>query len=522
MTKKCSTLSYASSTVVLLSFVFLFLFYSESHAYEILTQWGDTLTCDYRTQGGFIVWWDDQYDHYDEAGIMLDELIDIQNVCLNDYEMDDTPNIKDGYYYNVYIHRSGDLYPDGWAMGQGTDNNRYPYLTIPSGLTGDMQGINHEGFHVFQYNATSDGFEYSGDSWWIVEGSANWFAAERYPDDGEAYVGASAIKHLPHLPMWTSYTNTGVSNWQRGMHGYGMNLFLNYLTLSAGEPGYAIAHGFYAGTDSLPQEYMYYVTVGADKMREYYADCMARLAAGYDYDFLSSNQASTAESHFSNYGDPNDDFEIVETYNNTGTGGSWHTPANDWVTRGWAFNVYEVDNSSEASYTFHLDGDAQGSDGTPAVFEGKVVVIDGNNRDYYDLTMTNDQDGSKTVNVSSSDEKICFVVISMPTHFRTNQTYSYKIKIDKGAVSINNANMTVFAGLHAIPLNTTVKQITATPIRYYVPEQTRVRLYVYSLDGRLIGIRELGEKPKGIHLYRFNDLDNVSRGIYLYRLAGDQ
>lgn len=45
----------------------------------------------------------------------------------------DPPNPPAGYYYNVYLHHSGqdgDSLPAGWAMGQGTDPYGFPFLTI--------------------------------------------------------------------------------------------------------------------------------------------------------------------------------------------------------------------------------------------------------------------------------------------------------------------------------------------------------------------------------------------------------
>ena len=89
--------------------------------------------CGYKTKGIFVAWWDKAYDYADEAEELLLTLVDCQNDCLNTYQMRNPPNPLDGYYYNVYIHNGHDLFPDGWAMGQGTDSNGYPYLTIPIG-----------------------------------------------------------------------------------------------------------------------------------------------------------------------------------------------------------------------------------------------------------------------------------------------------------------------------------------------------------------------------------------------------
>ena len=137
--------------VILLSFVSIA---NSQDSLLINSVYSTTENCGYKTKDIFIAWWDKEFDYASQAEELLNTLELIRNECLNDYHMADPPNYAAGYYYNVYIHNGHDLFPDGWAMGQGTDSNGYPFLTIPIGYANtNNAGLQHEGFHVFQYSA---------------------------------------------------------------------------------------------------------------------------------------------------------------------------------------------------------------------------------------------------------------------------------------------------------------------------------------------------------------------------------
>lgn len=58
---------------------------------------------------------------------------------------------------------------------------------------------------------------------------------------------------------------------------------------------------------------------------------------------------------------------------------------------------------------------------------------DGDKRTYRTVELSNLLDGSETVKVTAEDEDIYFVVAATPKHFRGNQKFSYRIKIDRKA-----------------------------------------------------------------------------------------
>ena len=103
------------------------------------TYWGSESTLDYIIRDIFVVWWDKKFDHAMEADVLVDKLISVRRDCLDNLGMQDPPNPEYGQYYNVYLHHSGqdgDSLPAGWGMGQGTDPNWMPFLTI--GNTSDV------------------------------------------------------------------------------------------------------------------------------------------------------------------------------------------------------------------------------------------------------------------------------------------------------------------------------------------------------------------------------------------------
>ncbi|HYW81325.1 MAG TPA: DUF6055 domain-containing protein [Thermoguttaceae bacterium] len=397
------------------------------------TCYGSTDVCDHKIRDIFVVWWDKRFDYTEGAENLLDSLVATRKYCLDTFAMAD-PKGSDKYYYNVYIHNGKDLFPDNWAQGQGTDRDGYPYLTIPSGLTSpDYSGHVHEGFHIFQYNANSPGFAYRGDSQWFIEATANWYVSIRRPDKIENFICGGAVTSNPQVPMWYSFRNKesgDPNNWQRDCHQYGMNILCYYLTEVGKVPRGLMANGFFENVTESPQEYLYQ-QIGPNKMCDLFADWAAQTTA--DFDYLTPETFKRLQREYAQYGTPADAHRIVKTYNNTGTDGDWFRPGKDCVTRGWGYNVYKITNDQAATYTFTIDGDEQGSEQTEAAFRARVVVKSGDRRTYHNLDLSNAKDGKKAVNVVPADEEIFLVVAATPNHFTGNQTFSYKLKIDRSA-----------------------------------------------------------------------------------------
>jgi flagellar hook assembly protein FlgD len=64
--------------------------------------------------------------------------------------------------------------------------------------------------------------------------------------------------------------------------------------------------------------------------------------------------------------------------------------------------------------------------------------------------------------------------------------------------------------------------LTATQIRYALPQRSHVKLMIYDLHGRLVRILEDAEKSAGAHVQTWDGLDGdgipAASGVYLYRL----
>ncbi len=401
--------------------------------YAIKSTYSTVENCNYATAGIFIVWWDKTYDYSRQAAELLATLEDVRNDCLGTWHMSDPPNPLAGFYYNVYIHNpKKDLFPDDWAMGQGTDDNSFPYLTIPVAYakTGSA-GAQHEGFHIFQYKANSPGFKYTGDSQWFIEATANWYAASKHPGSKEEYITASAVTANPQVTMWYSFENREegeLENWQRGCHQYGMNIFLNYLTDVRKVQKVLMAGSFFDKIDLMPQEYLYN-QLGAGKFADLYADFAAHNVSGYPG--FPDGTEERAARELKKYGDSLDIHSIVKTFDNCGTGGQWLRPGKDFVTRGWGYNVYKINNTSGGSYAFELNGDAKGSDGAASEFRGRIVVRTGSSAKQYSMKMDGATNGKMKIRVKPSDAEVYLIVAATPRHFTGNQTYSYQVKIDR-------------------------------------------------------------------------------------------
>lgn len=408
--------------------------------FTVNSVYGNFADCDTMSRGIFLVWWDKDFSYGSQVDVLLDSMLSYRDVCLNDLQMLDPPNPLNGYYYNIYIHTPGnaaDIFNGlGWANGQGTDSNGYPFLTLPNGVLTNWVNNAHEGFHIFQYNANSPGYAYSGNSQWYIEGSANWFAAKRNPGAARAFVEAEALVRVPQVPLWLSYGNYPANypqNWQRYVHQYASALLLYYLTDVEGVSDSLITVGFFNGTNQYPQEFLFN-TLGASDFRDYFLNWAAHMTNHFD--FITPQQAATNEQEWNWYADPADDNEFTGYYQNTGSGG-WVRPHDSLVTTAWSFNTFKVRNGINGNYLFELNADGSGSQGSVPYFDAMVVVQNSQNgATYHPLNMTSSLQGSLNLSVAPSDTALYFIIASMPQVFGdfqpSFQTFSYEMRISEG------------------------------------------------------------------------------------------
>jgi len=493
--------------------------------YQAQSEFGDSLSCDYLASGIFLVWWDKTNDLSIQASILLDSMAVYRGISLNSLEMQDPPNPQNGYYFNIYLHEFGDVFPDGWSCGVGTDSYGYPYMTLPIGVLNDWITISHEAFHVFQYSCDTPGFS-QNDCFWYIEGSASWFAATTYSEDPNAFVEAESLVRIPHVPMWLGYDNFPSyypENWQRYVHQYAMALFLFYLTEVRDVPYLHISGGFYNDSSStpqnlLPQEYLYEAFNTID-LRTYFIDWAAHMTN--DFDFILPSQRAMAELHWNSYADPEDDNQYTMVYNQSGFGECFRPP-DSLATTAWSFNTYKVLNSNSNPFTFNLMGDLTGSLGDPAYFRGKILVKNAlNGTRFYDLAMQGNTTGSLTVEVTPADTALYFIVASMPEVFTgVDQVFQYFINIEKGSTSVESP--VEYPGILHLGQNSPNPFSTTTAIEYGIPIAGSVRLSVFDVHGRLVTTLIDDELAAGWHETEWDGRDEsgifLPGGVYIAHL----
>lgn len=407
----------------------------------LCTEWGSEETLALRRRGIWAIWWDRRFNHADDAESLFGQLEEVRGECVGRLGMADPPNPGKRSAYNVYIHHKEDAFPNGWACGQGTDRFGLPYLTLPGdGMHREAKTIYHEGFHIFQYRATSKGFVYSGNSQWYIEASAQWYMARKKPEERDMYVEATCISMNPHLALWHTLENGArgdARDWLYMCRLYALNTWLVYLTdVSKVDPS-IITDGFYAGTSMSPQEYH---CKRVPTLRTHFADWAACNAAGLDYggfEYLTSAQRERARQELENLTQHgHSSAEHRHEYTTTLTAPSEGAPVcfrpSARLPRGWSYNVVRVELTGAGVYTVRLRGDAQGSERHASHFLGRVAV--GAKR--YMMEMLDTLTSLPTVVQTNDVDRWMFVVIiAVPEHFDGNQTYGYEVDVESGAWS---------------------------------------------------------------------------------------
>lgn len=480
--------------------------------YTINDTFADPLECVYMTRDAFIVWWDKDFNYTAEVDLLLDQIIGYRNECLNDLNMMDPPGIIDGYYQNIYLHGDGGYFDQyGWGNGVGTDSNGYPFYTMPYGLLGNIITVAHEIFHLYQYNATSPGFAYSGDSQWFIEASANWYGARQDFSAERAFIEAESLVRLPHVPLWLSYDNfpsTYPQNWQRYVHQYAMALQLYYFTEIVGISPNVISEGFYMGLTETPQEYLYN-EMGSSVFRDHFIDWAARMTN--EFDFITETQKAANEQEWNTYADPNDENEFTETFDSNGSAG-WYQPDSEDITNAWSFNTYKLENNVTTAYTFEINGETNGSFGTPAHFQGKVLVKNNSGiSTFYDFQMVDATSGALAIDVDSSDTEIYFIIASMPEYFEEVnndfQQFPYQMRITNNLLSVAGVDKATLATVFPNPLK--------DDMNIFLPSmEEEITIEMHSAFGRIV-LNETYNNLKEVSV----DVSNISTGVYFLNVS---
>lgn len=382
-------------------------------------------------QGMWAIWFDPAFFTQADAQITVDGLDSARCAALTDYGMRWPANIAAGVRFNVYLHVPGedDGFGDyGWGNGVGGNDAGLPFMTLPRGATADLDNLSHEGFHVFQWEATSPGYVNDGDSGWFTETSAQWFMAERNPDGVDIHTTASTIAGNPQMSLWQGIYNREPKDpvhWMTDNRQYGMHLFIRYLGQIWGLPDAVVTAGFFDGTTLMPQEYLSRALGPAD-----FATAWA--------DFAALMTASFVEAP----GTPMPDWELTPAQRNaslterarvmaetplTGIenditltvkiGADWASPPPRLRPRPWSYNVLRIAQPLKAGVV-QFESDAAGQ---------MILRLVARTGGVWILTPL---DPGQPLNLSKADTAY-IVVAWTPPIFEGAQTADYRIRIDQ-------------------------------------------------------------------------------------------
>jgi hypothetical protein len=377
----------------------------------------------------FAIWWDPRFDHENDIPFMLDTFKKLRQDCLNNLGMKDPPNVAAGVLFNIYIHHGEqDNLPNDWANGVGTNTFGVPYMTLPEGAHLDFNNLLHEGFHVFQYSSNSPGFEYTGDTAWYTESTAQWYAVSRNPDAIDIFVEIETLTSNPHLALWHSFDNEAPgdpTDWLYQVRQYAMQAWLYYMTSQEGVAENLITDGFYSGTNLSPQEY-HYQNIGAEKLREIFANWAARNTL--DFDYLTRAQVERAKVELNNVADLTNRKPYALRLNGTSLIGT-HNPPAAVKPRSWAYNVIKLENIPKGNYTISLNGEKEGSEGAASHFEGRFVIK--GQTEVRSFAMNTASEGNLNLTLENAVEESYIIIASVPEQFKTAQNYNYSITVSQ-------------------------------------------------------------------------------------------
>jgi hypothetical protein len=333
-------------------------------------------------RGMWAIWYDPAFFATSDANATLEGLERARCAALTGAGMVWPSNLAAGLRFNVYLHVPGQndgFGGYGWENGVGGNARNQPFMTLPRGPHADPLNLYHEGFHVFQWEATSPGFRNEGDAGWYIEATAQWFSARLLPDHIDNYPTASAIAGTPHLSLWHGFYNAqpqDPAHWMTETRQYGMHLFLIYLAQQTGLHDTTITSGFFDGTNLSPQEYLAR-SVGPDVMAKVWADFAALMTASFaggsaspmpDW-VLSPTQrdAAIAERARVMQDDPNPlvENDIAMTI---AVGSDWVSPPDRLYPRPWSYNVIAISEPKGAA-VLRLDSAALGP------FHARLVTL---------------------------------------------------------------------------------------------------------------------------------------------------
>eukprot|EP00929_Paragymnodinium_shiwhaense_P092288 TRINITY_DN52164_c0_g1_i1.p1 TRINITY_DN52164_c0_g1~~TRINITY_DN52164_c0_g1_i1.p1 ORF type:complete len:322 (+),score=13.18 TRINITY_DN52164_c0_g1_i1:124-1089(+) len=308
------------------------------------------------------------------------------------------------------------------------------YMTLGSGM--DRPTWYHESFHVFQ-QGTTPGIEYTGDTKWAIEATAEWYQHVKVHSDSEtwSFYNTLLVSNTPHLALWHTYENGPPGEkhgWVHGVRSYGLCIMLYWLTHISVPPVFeerVIYDAFMQA--SLPLEYglqEYLYLQGGNKYREGFVDWAAHTTNNTDY--LTAAQIAEAQYNIDTYGAPEHFHPFAVVIDQLTVGNHTLVPDPALKPRGWGYNVLKLTNTPAGIYQFDLVGEERGSENASSNFVARLLV--GKSSSAKVVAFDMDADGLHgSVNFTSETEgsEINIIVAAVPACFHSHQDYGYQVKV---------------------------------------------------------------------------------------------
>ena len=342
------------------------------------------------------------------------------------------PTGADDYRFNIYIGDSGGGTPAGYgAAGYFTsDRDGWPMVVVAAETLDNPDYADITAAHEF-YHAIQGGtgrYEYAGDSAWFWEASATWASATVYPSNLNYATFMFGYAFLPHYPVnFFEYPDS----WDVEDY-YQYGAFIVPLHLSEVTADRELIREVW--TDRGPERdpltmLQRLLDERGLSFDDAFLDHAARMAT---FDYPQGSGYERVADGYAAYFTESENMVAAEV-GAAGTAGLVSGPRGLEPYR-YGFNSIRVDVGDAHTIDVTVEGDDQGSRRSDATWGGKLVVEDGADRTYVDLTWSGT---TGTATVEGLDGETLWLVVSPWTdetaYFDSEQfAYRYSVTLSGG------------------------------------------------------------------------------------------
>lgn len=331
------------------------------------------------------------------------------------------PPGADTWRFNVYIGDTGSGTPDGYGTAgyYTADPDGYPMLVISRDTLYDLAYAEVTAAHEF-YHAVQSGlgtYGYSGDAAWYWEATAEWASGEVYPENDYTAIFLFGYAFLPHLSVnYFDYPDTGAL---QEYHQYGAFIFPTFLSEHVADWS-LIRDSWVEGGSRDPLEVLDGLLAGyGTSVSEVYPTFAAHNAT---WDYENGDAYEYMLDYYARwYGA--DDHRVAVELPAEGTDALQEAPEETLPQR-YGYNLLRLEEPPEGVAVFEFQGEAEGSEGSPAAFGVTLVSSTGADLSYTPLTLS-EQAGTGRVRLTGEERELFAVVAAIPADAEDEETFGY-------------------------------------------------------------------------------------------------